>query len=321
MSPDAQTSTIKPITIEESPPRQQQRTRSTRLSGTRSPLPPPAPRAKRNVQPVPEIVEAQAPYRSTRARSGSLEPYVNDVDAIMRKDRQNGRKKALEPVEEIQVEEEERNTRSPEPEGTVETQEEQNVEEFLMDANEQSVPSDLGNTVEELEEDPMPPPREIRRARRSSLETDDGQTDLALRPQRVSFSPVARSSVASNFGGDSVREVLRSLGVPRLSRPPENVTSKAASSPRFAQNSPPDVISDTGRRGSTQVPSIDLRNPLYTSAGRGSVSRKDSTSSAESFPIPGTRASVLKSETKAHEKRTPYRPPAGTRAAALAVKR
>ncbi|KAJ7087740.1 hypothetical protein C8R44DRAFT_26254 [Mycena epipterygia] len=317
--PHAQISTMKPTNIEEPPPRQQQ-TRSTRLSGTRSPLPQPAPRAKRNFQPVPEIVEVQAPYRSTRARSRPLEPYVNDVDAIMRKDRQNERKKALEPVEEIQVEEEERDRRSREPEGTGETQEEQNVEEFLMDANEQSGISDVGNAVEELEEDRMPPPHEIRRARRSPLETDDEQTDLALRRRQVS-SPVARSSAASNFGGERIREVLEILGGPRLSRPPESVTSKAASSSRFAQNSLPDVFSDTGRRGSTQVPSIDFRNPLYTqSAGRASVSRKDSGSSAE-FPTPGTRASLFKHETKAHEKRTPYRPPAGTRAAALAIQR
>ncbi|KAJ7721551.1 hypothetical protein DFH07DRAFT_857708 [Mycena maculata] len=306
--PDTSRNTAEPANVQPSLPRRQP-PRVTR--GARPIIPRSVAPARRKVSP--EIIEVQGPYRSTRARSRSLEPYVADVDAVTRKQRQKGKEKVLEPVAEREGEEdEERDSRSREPEGTMETQEEQNVEDFLMAPNDQSGISDGGNTVNEAEL--MPPPRETRRqvAREHSLDTDDGQTEVALgRHRQVSFSPVARSSVASTFGDERAREVLRNIGAPRLSRPPESVTSKAGSSRRFTQNSPPDVFSST--RDSVRAPSIDLQK-LFS---RTSMSRKGSESSAESFPIPGTRARSMKREIKAHEKHTPYRPPAGTRAAAL----
>ncbi|KAJ6453490.1 hypothetical protein C8R47DRAFT_1168138 [Mycena vitilis] len=268
----------------------------------------PTPQAKR--KPVFEPT-----YRATRARSRSLEPYVADVDAVVvRKNKQQGRKKALETLEEIRVEEEKENpsTRTlSRAEGTEETQE---VEDFLMDANEQSGISDGGNPVNDDPVDDvelMPPPRMAARqtTRQHSLETDDAQTDAALSHRSVSFSPVASSAREAK-----TKEVLRELqAVRRLSRQPESVTSKAASSPRLAQSSPPDVFTGPSRRG----PSIDLQNPLYSQsvADRRSLSRKNSVSSAESFPIIGTRAKTLKQEIKKQEKHTPYRPPVGTRAA------
>ncbi|KAJ7156994.1 hypothetical protein C8R43DRAFT_411549 [Mycena crocata] len=315
-----------PADIYEPPPRRQQPPRGSRTSGARpfvarSAIAP----VRRTADPVLKTVEA--PYRSTRARSGSLEPEMTDVDALMRKNRK-AKKKELETVRERAEDEHEgghepeQELRSREPEGTVETQEEeQNVEEFLMDNNDQSGISEEGNIVERVEEpeerNRMPPPHGIgrHRARRLSLETDDGQTDQVLRRRQVSFSPFA-ASVAST----TTRDVLRNLGGPRLSRRPESVTSKAMPSRRFAQNSPPDVFSGS-RHSSVQVPSIDLQNPLYyaQSLGRNSVSRKGSVSSTESFPPKGTRARALKHDLKTHEKHTPYRPPAGTRAAAHVV--
>ncbi|KAJ6597223.1 hypothetical protein DFH09DRAFT_114514 [Mycena vulgaris] len=309
-TPRAQKHPVEPPTIQESPPRRQQPARSTRPAAR--PAIPRPPKQKANFVPeiatLPEIVEDEAPRR-LRSRSRSVEPtaYVDDIDAIMRKNRQKGKKKALEPVEE----------QAPEPEVTeATTQEEQNVEDLLMAANDQSGISDGGNVVEE--EVSMPPPREARRqvVRGATLETDDGQTDLALRHRKgrqVSFSPAARSSVTSTY--DRAKKALKQLGGPRLSRPPEGVTSKAAPSRRFAQNSPSDVFSG---QGSHRVSSVDPHNPFYTqSAGRASVSRKDSTTSTESFPLPRTRARGYKHDTKAQEKRTPYRPPTGTRAAEL----
>ncbi|KAJ7510167.1 hypothetical protein B0H11DRAFT_1958001 [Mycena galericulata] len=269
-----------PANIQQSPRRQQP------ARGAR-PLVPRAALAKRKVNTAPEIIEVEAPYRSTRARTRSLEPYVADVDALARQKRQQAKKKVLEPVEEQQ--EGERDTQS-QARSTVETQEEmQNVEDFLMAANDHSGISDVGNAVDEEvdEAELMPPPRETRPpvARQPYLDTDDEQTDAALRSRQVSFSPVARSSV------------LRSFGSPRLSRLPESVTSKAAS---------------TVRQSSVRVPSIDLHSALYSGT---SPSRKGSDSSAESFPMRGTRAKTLKREIKAHEKHTPYRPLQGTRAA------
>jgi hypothetical protein len=49
--------------------------------------------------------------------------------------------------------------------------------------------------------------------------------------------------------------------------------------------------------------------------------RKKSTSSTESFPVAGTRASDTKKKYEQVEKRTPYKPPVGTRAAQLSRSR
>ncbi|KAJ7219581.1 hypothetical protein GGX14DRAFT_436809 [Mycena pura] len=253
-------------------------------------------------QTVPEV---DAPYRFTRSRSRSVEP-VSAIDAIRKTGK--GTKKALEPVEEMQVEEGNRPSRGPE--ATWETQEEeQNVVELLIDTNERSGTSDGGNLVEEEEVNLMPPPRDAIHpaARQPTLEPDDRQTDQALR-RRQFLNP---------------REVLRTLQSTgsRLSRQAESVYPKAVSSPRFGgQNAPSDVFS-TSTRTAFQVPSIDLQNPLYSrSVGGSSLSRKHSVSSTESFPIPGTRARSLKREIKDQEKHTPYRPPLGTRAAAHLAK-
>ncbi|KAJ7438499.1 hypothetical protein FB451DRAFT_160259 [Mycena latifolia] len=300
--PLVQRNITEPPAIEEHPPRRAQPARVTRPAAR-----PVVPRtAKRKASPVPEV---QAPR--TRSRTAEPAAYVEDINALMRKNRKKGKNKDLEPVDE------ESDTHSRGPEGTVETQEEQNVEDILLAANDQSGISEGGTTLEEVES--MPPPREVRPrvVRRPSLETDDGQTDLALRHRRVSFSSVAHSSVASTYAGERAKEILRQLGGPRLSRPSESVTSKAASSLRYAQNSPPDGFSGIARR-SSHVPSIDPQNPFYTqSAGPPSVSRKDSVSSDESFPTPNTGARTYKREAKEKEKHMPYRPPPGTRAAAL----
>ncbi|KAJ7047127.1 hypothetical protein C8F04DRAFT_1062785 [Mycena alexandri] len=264
--------------------------------------PQPTPRPKRSAaRPInPRSVPPMPTPRSTRARSETLEPYVDDVQAIGRKNRQKGKQKALEPVEEGLEDIVSRHSISREPEGTAETQE---VEAFLTA---HSGISDGGNIVEEdegVEEVEMPPPRDIRRPARPSspLETDDGQTDTALRRNRqVSFSPVAPSAT----------EILRNLGRPRLSRAPENVA---------AYSSRRDVFESTSsRRGSSvQIPTIDFQNNLFYTPGarRGTtVSRSDSDSSASLFPMGGTRARSVKDKIKKQEKHTPYSPPTGTRA-------
>jgi hypothetical protein len=273
---------IAPPNVQEPSPRRQQPARPKRMS-VAHPIDPPK-----------QTAAPETPYRSTRARSGSLTPYADDPNAIIRKNRQKGRKKTLETLDERRLEEE-REALSREPEGNAETQE---VADLLMAANDQSGISDGGNTVDDL--DHMPPPRSTTRraAGQPTLETDDAQTDQALRRPQVPLP--------------SAREILKSLGGPRLSRQPESVTSKApsVSSPRLAQNSPPDVFMASSRR---QGPIIDLSSPFYSqsAAGRSSVSRK---SSSDSFPINGTRAKKVKQEIKKQEKHTPYRPPAGTRA-------
>ncbi|KAJ7639781.1 hypothetical protein DFH06DRAFT_1217846, partial [Mycena polygramma] len=230
-------------------------------------------------------------YRATRARSSSLGP---DVDVVVRKNRRKGKNKPLETLVEIRVEEEKENTSTGtlcRAGGTEETQE---------------WDSDGANPVDDV--DLMPPRLAARQTTGPySLETDDAQTDVALSHRRGSFSPVASSA-------RDPRKVSRNFqGVRRLSKQSESVTSKVASSPRLAQNSPPDVFTGPSRRG----PSIDFQNPQYSQsvAGRRSLSRKASVSSAESFPLMETRARTLKEEIKKQEKHTPYRPPVGTRAA------
>ncbi|KAJ6537319.1 hypothetical protein B0H10DRAFT_2142594 [Mycena sp. CBHHK59/15] len=278
------------------PARRQQPARDTRVSATRPLMPRARSSAKTTEKDIVAPPEVQAPYRNTRARSRSLEPPVVDVNALTRKGRK-GKKKALEPVEErVGEEDPDAPFRDVVPEGTVETQEEQNVEDFLMATNDQSGVSELdaGDTVVEVNE--MPPPRETRRqiARQPSPDTDDGQSDLALHwARQVSFSLPLRANLGRR--GHERRFI-----------------------PLFTQNSSPDLFSGLGGRSATLVPSIDFQNPLYSHSVRSTPvrSHKDSVSSTESFPIVGTRARQLKLEIKAHEKHTPYRPPAGTRAAA-----
>ena len=57
----------------------------------------------------------------------------------------------------------------------------------------------------------------------------------------------------------------------------------------------------------------------YTPQQRVLKSPGSTTSSVESFPLSGTRASAYKQRLRQLEKRSPYKPPAGTRAAALAM--
>ncbi|KAJ6624522.1 hypothetical protein B0H10DRAFT_2006309 [Mycena sp. CBHHK59/15] len=297
--PDQAGSSVQPPRVPDPPARRQQPARDTRVSATRPPR-------KRT----------SSPPQKSRLHIVIPEPDPgpwNHLWSTAGKER----RRPLSRRREVGEEDPDAPFRDVVPEGTVETQEEQNVEDFLMATNDQSGVSELdaGDTVVEVNE--MPPPRETRRqiARQPSPDTDDGQSDLALHwARQVSFSP----SITSKFGTQRAREVLRNLGGPRLSRPPGSVTSKGASSPLFTQNSSPDLFSGLGGRSATLVPSIDFQNPLYSHSVRSTPvrSHKDSVSSTESFPIMGTRARQLKLEIKAHEKHTPYRPPAGTRAAA-----
>ncbi|KAF7338044.1 Myb-DNA-bind-2 domain-containing protein [Mycena venus] len=103
------------------------------------------------------------PLRRDKLPARDLEPYVADINAVTRKNRPKGKKKALESLEEERRVEGERDNISQgtrEPEGAAETQE---VEDFLMAANEQSGASDGGNIIEDVDVDVdvdrMPPPR------------------------------------------------------------------------------------------------------------------------------------------------------------------
>ncbi|KAK7037994.1 Myb-DNA-bind-2 domain-containing protein [Favolaschia claudopus] len=287
-----------PMELQGSPRRQQP---ARRISVGRPADRQPIPLAKRTARKI-AAAPAPTPYRNTRSRSKSLEPYVVDVDALARKNRRNEKKKALEVVEEDEPDTASRGTA-----GATDTQE---VADFLMAPNEQSGISDDGDMFEDV--DRMPPPRSTARptVRQPSMETDDFQTDQALRRRQVSFSP--------SRGRGGAREILSNLGAPRLSRPPESVTSKASvASPRITQTSPPIFFGGSRRSSSVvQTPVIDFQNPLYHP--RSATSRKGSLSSGDTgsatFPLHGTRAKSVKREIKKQEKRTPYRPPSGTRA-------
>jgi hypothetical protein len=126
------------------------------------------------------------------------------------------------------------------------------------------------------------------------LDTDDQQTHDALQTVIIS----------DDDDSDSARMVERM----RRSRGPRGPTT--ASDDVFRNVLPPAPAATT--RGSKR------RNPVVTPSGQG---RKElsANSSEESthFPTPGTRAYKARNQLEMKERRLPYEPPRGTRAAAL----
>lgn len=144
------------------------------------------------------------------------------------------------------------------------------------------------------------------KARDPSLETDDAQTRRNLRPAPARLSTFLSESMTAD---DALRKFESSNSSRRYSpisqRPP-------------TQNDP--ALDENRRRSKHQVGfgTFNLPDPRTPVNVRRT---RQKSSSVESFPLEGTRASAAKKERKEQEKHTPYKPLEGTRAAQFARSR
>ena len=241
------------------------------------------------------MIEADAPYKNTRSRSQSVEPYTsNSPVRVSKKGRTKGKQEAV-----------------PELATVDEVWDDRQGSENLEVANE-SVPPPVNPPVGELlayetevekmlieDEDEEPD---------DALDTDDAQTEQNLRPtQPLRINP---SEILKEFQEYSLISTSRSL-VPLTGR-------------SYLSNNRRTVPVRNTQENSFRIPSSPSRNvsvaakPPRTPLSRP---RNNSASSTKLFPVSGTRASALKKQLQQQEKRNPYNPPDGTRAAEFARSR
>jgi hypothetical protein len=242
----------------------------------------------------------------------------------------------LEPLPESRQEEEGVESAVPEAiapiSGTLE--EEMDVENLLVAATDISGISGIAEMPERDVE--MSPPRAPgARSKSQALDTDDEQTRRDLHqatkqpfvqyptskytymdPKDVlkSFNDVQYPT--SKYTDMDPRDVLKSF----------NAKLSSASHSRQSSILPLQSSRLTHQGRGTSVASSIVRRiidstPQPSTPVRFLQPRKKSTSSTESFPVVGTRASDTKKKYEQVEKRSPYRPPAGTRAAQHALSR
>ncbi|KAG6878980.1 hypothetical protein C0992_006115 [Termitomyces sp. T32_za158] len=153
----------------------------------------------------------------------------------------------------------------------------------------------------------------------TSLDSDDAQIDNWLRQPQVKarISPPLEEPHASP---DEMLQRFRQASINTLHSARELSVdpvpfSQARAGPRRQRHSAP--VYNQGTFRGLSLTEQQPRTPATTSQSR---LRRESTSSVESFPIAGTKASAVKKNIETEEKRTPYRPPVGTRAALLTEK-
>jgi hypothetical protein len=264
---------------------------------------------------APIIPSTEAPYHNTRSRSRSVEPSMPTRAAPSKKTQskkdQEPSPPRLEPLEEVQGEDTEtldiqeadqQEISAP----TGETLEEElDVEELLV-AN----ATDLSG-VSRYQDGVDNTPQKSIHNHISPLSTDDQETSRTLRQVRE----LPRSQFpTSNITLDDPEDILKRFADARSAssrlssvRPPFNARNNVAR-PRASGAAAVPRVSQLSAELSTQ-PTTPVRSR--------SPARKHSTSSAESFPLIGTRASAMKRKIQEEEKHSPYTPPPGTRAAQL----
>ncbi|EDR03298.1 uncharacterized protein LACBIDRAFT_331606 [Laccaria bicolor S238N-H82] len=298
----------------------------TTLVGT-SPIAPTQPSKRRRTTEARSYpAEPEAPYRNTRSRSRSVQPPVRPAPpkrrGTKRKTDDAGDKPPLEPVNEafnddkvnpvepdnvevIPATPDDVEFSLPDPGNAPDNadvpvpetlMEEMYVEDQLLADN--SVLSALTNrdTISQAR---------VTRHRTISMATDDAQTHIALRARPLPAVPSSRASSA--FEIDPAHMLMQferattRVSLPLLNPHPPGVQA-SHSHPRQSEPFPRHL------RSMTPVPSTPVPNVA-------SRKRKESTSSVDSFPVAGTRASAVKKKLEQQEKTTPYKPPAGSRAA------
>jgi hypothetical protein len=180
--------------------------------------------------------------------------------------------------------------------------EELDVEKLLVAATNTSVTT----AVPKPEIETHPP--KVSEHRSISFDTDDEQTRRDLRRAQGQSLP--------HYSTLPPKDMLRKF----------NATLPSTSQSRQSSTRPLQTnLPAQSRRGTTAASSSDQRIvesiPQPKTPVRLLQLRKNSTSSTESFPVAGTRASDVKKKYEQVEKRSPYKPPAGTRAAQHALSR
>lgn len=275
----------------------------------------PAPLGPRLISPVPAITSP--PYRNTRSRSRSVEPFNPPIQLVLPKTRKRKGKEAalphLEPLEEVMEEENPEllevqyvdeatlTTRTAEA-----TEEERDVEDLLV-ANATNI-----SGVSQHQEDLGPETGDTSQEshyRGSVLSTDDEQADSTLR--RVRELPRSQFPTSNILLDNNPEDILKRLEVRSTS------SRRSSARPPFVMRSNLAKTNTEGRASSSRLShlAVDLNPQPSTPVRSRAPTRKRSTSSAESFPLIGTRASAMKRKIQEEEKNNPYTPPPGTRAA------
>jgi hypothetical protein len=266
---------------------------------------------RRPKPPVPDVALFEAPYRNTRFRSRSVEPSAPlPLPAAFKKSNKRKEKKIsqLEPLQESEHEEDRVVPVVPEApahiSGTLD--EELDVEKLLFAATDTGGTAPVSAKLKpRFTEDPKP--------RRTSLDADDEQTRRDLR--QAQGQPPPQSSTL-DYARITPKDMLRSFNatLPSASQSRQSSIRPLQTSLLAHSKLSASAASSSSRRviESSSQPKTPVR-PLQT--------RKNSSSSTESFPVAGTRASDAKKKYEQVEKRSPYKPPAGTRAAQHALSR
>jgi hypothetical protein len=257
-----------------------------------------------------QVALADAPYRNTRSRSQSVEPYTSK--SPVREGGTKGKQKAmpeLETVDEI-------------------WDDRQNSEN--MEVSDESMPPPVGEThANEVEVEKMlvkdedesedegedEEPDDADQLRGVSLDTDDAQTEENLRPTQHPFRQATTSL------GRHPSEILKEFQEYSVIRSSVPLTGRS----RLSNKRPAVPVRNT-QENTFNFPSSSLsRNVAYKANEPPRTplkrSRKNSASSTERYPVSGTRASAFKKILQQQEKRSPYKPPSGTRAAQFARSR
>ena len=271
-------------------------------------------KAARRPRAMIEAAVADAPYKNTRSRSQSVEPYTsNSPIRVSKEGRTKGKQRAI-----------------PELATVDEIRDDRQGSENLEAANESVSP--VGETPaneievekmliedEDEDEDEDEKPDDANQVRGVSLDTDDAQTEQNLRPTQL-----PRQAIPSlrQHPSEILKEFQEHSAI-WTSRPSVPLTGRS----RLSNNRPAVPVRNT-QENIFSIPSSSLSRNIsvaYKAAEppRTPVKRprKNSASSTELFPISGTRASALKKKLQQQEKRSPYNPPSGTRAAQFARSR
>ncbi|KAF5381106.1 hypothetical protein D9615_004132 [Tricholomella constricta] len=274
--------------------------------------------AIKKVQPVvPVATPYEPPYRNTRSRAQSVEPSVGPFGT---KSRVKGKEELVEgspvlaPLEELE-EDEIPVEEIPSVSGPIgETlDEELDVEHFLVN-NVSGQSHATEDSTQDSQEAPLQVASPLTKAVDESMDSDDVQTHQMLRqppPKSISQRPTSifdadpetmlRRFQATLPGPSTARSSRRSSVRPMAFTQLRNEASRR---PRHSAPGP--------RRRSFEAPPSQPRTPVNV---QFQASRDSSVLSEEMFPVAGTKASAVKKRIEAEEKRTPYRPPTGTRAA------
>lgn len=148
--------------------------------------------------------------------------------------------------------------------------------------------------------------RQTTTLRAPSLETDDAQTRQDLAGSRAFPRRIQPLDILRNFPESS-----NQYSVPATQQTSMQPPALRHENQRLRQIRPQPRRPQMAANTSASV--LKISAPRTPSA----TPRAPSTSSTESFPLPETRARAAKKESREQEKRTPFKPAPGTRAAKL----